>query len=240
MQRGNYYSFNPKVQYNIFPKKSNKIVSHGPHMGSNVYFDDQFKRTETESFMGYDLSFLNRSSLTGWVSDDFRLLLEDFDPTKTGGEKLPAGSSYTWNAFGFMYESTPKNLLTYEFSSRYGGYYNGTRLFLSGSVGYRFQPYVSINADVAFNSIALPEPYTSTDLWLVSPRVDVTFTNTLFLTTFLQYNSQADNININSRFQWRFKPASDFYIVYTENYFPENFNVKNRALVLKLTYWYNI
>lgn len=238
--RGNYYSLNPRFEYNFFPAKSDRIVSHGPHIGTNIYFDNRFNRTDNEAFLGYKFQFLNRSSLNGWVSDDYVMLLEDFDPTNTGGEKLLAGTSYTWNAFGLMYNSTPKNLLTYDFSSRYGGYYNGTRLFLSGSIGYRFQPYVSISADVAFNSIELPEPYTSTDLWLISPRLDVTFTNTIFLTTFLQYNSQKDNININTRFQWRFQPASDFYIVYTENYLPEHFNVKNRALVLKLTYWYNI
>ncbi len=238
--RSNYYSLNPKIQYNFFPSKSKKIISHGPHIGTNFYFDNNFNRTDNESFLGYGISFLNRSSLTGWMSDDYVKLLEDFDPTNSGGENLPAGSSYNWNAFGLLYNSTPGKLFTYDFSSRYGGYYNGTRLFLSGSVGYRFQPYVSISTDVAFNSIDLPEPYTSTDLWLVSPRIDVTFTNTIFFTTFLQYNNQADNININSRFQWRFKPASDFYIVYTENYFPGDLNVKNRALVLKLTYWYNI
>lgn len=238
--RTNYYSFNPKVNYLFFPSQSKKIVSHGPFIGTNVYFDDRFNRTDNESFLGYELAFFNRSSLTVWGSDDYLVLLDDFDPTNSGGEELPAGSSYTWNAFGLMYQSTPGSLLTYEFSSRYGGYYNGTRLFLSGSIGYRFQPYVSISADVAFNNIELPEPYKSTDLWLVSPRVDITFTNTIFFTTFLQYNNQADNININSRFQWRFKPASDFYVVYTENYMPEQFNVKNRALVLKLTYWYNL
>lgn len=238
--RGNYYSFNPRIRYNFFPKKSEKIVSHGPHLGSNIYFDGQFNRTDNETFLGYSIQFLNRSSFTAWVSDDYVLLLDDFDPTNSGGEKLLAGTSYTWNATGLIYNSTPGRLLTYDFSSRYGGYYNGTRLFLSGSIGYRFQPYVSLSADVAFNSIDLPEPYKSTDLWLISPRVDITFTNTIFFTTFLQYNNQADNVNINSRFQWRFKPASDFYIVYTENYFPEQFNVKNRALVLKLTYWYNI
>ena len=238
--RNNYYSFNPRLRYNFFPKSSNKIVSHGPFIGTNFYFNSNFERTDNETFGGYGIDFLNRSEFMIWFSDDYVLLLDDFDPTNSGGEKLPAGSDYTWNAFGLNYESTPGKLFTFELSSRYGGYYNGTRLFLSGEFGYRFQPYVSINVDVAYNDIKLPEPYKSTDLWLISPRLDVTFTNTIFLTTFLQYNSQADNININSRFQWRFKPASDFFIVYTENYFPNPMQVKNRALVLKLTYWYNI
>ena len=68
----------------------------------------------------------------------------------------------------------------------------------------------------------------------------MTFTNTIFLTTFIQYNEQLDNLNINTRFQWRYQPASDLFIVYTDNYLPPSFNVRNRALVLKLTYWWNI
>jgi hypothetical protein len=64
-------------------------------------------------------------------------------------------------------------------------------------------------------------------------------TNKLFFTTFVQYNEQLDNINVNARFQWRYKPASDLFIVYTDNYWPAPFSVRNRALMLKLTYWWN-
>jgi hypothetical protein len=49
-----------------------------------------------------------------------------------------------------------------------------------------------------------------------------------------------DNVGLNTRLQWRYKPASDFFIVYTENYLPENLVSKNRALVFKFTYWLNI
>jgi hypothetical protein len=65
-------------------------------------------------------------------------------------------------------------------------------------------------------------------------------TNKLFFTAFVQYNEQQKNVNLNTRFQWRYKPASDLFIVYTDNYFPKNFGVKNRALVIKFTYWWNI
>jgi len=46
-------------------------------------------------------------------------------------------------------------------------------------------------------------------------------------------------LNINSRIQWRFKPVSDVYLVYTDNYYPESFKNKNRAIVLKINYWIN-
>ena len=57
------------------------------------------------------------------------------------------------------------------------------------------------------------------------------------LTTFLQYNTQQENFNINARFNWRYKPLSDFHLVYTDNYFTGTFAPKNRALVMKLNYW---
>jgi hypothetical protein len=70
--------------------------------------------------------------------------------------------------------------------------------------------------------------------------MDITFTNTIFLTTFLQYNEQQKNMNINTRFQWRFRPASDLFLVYTDNYLPETWTAKSRALILKFTYWWNL
>jgi hypothetical protein len=39
--------------------------------------------------------------------------------------------------------------------------------------------------------------------------------------------------------QWRYKPVSDLFIVYTDNYYIGPVFVKNRALVLKFTYWWN-
>jgi hypothetical protein len=97
---------------------------------------------------------------------------------------------------------------------------------------------VSMNFNYA--RIRLPEPQNDANLLLVGPRIDLTFTKNLFWTTFIQYNNQIDNLNINTRLQWRFAPVSDFFLVYTDNYFPESFAPKQRSLVLKLNYWLNL
>jgi hypothetical protein len=117
---------------------------------------------------------------------------------------------------------------------------DGNKLTLAASLGYRFQPYVSIMLNISYNNLVLPQPWGNTEFWLVGPRIDVTFTNKLFFTTFIQYNQQANNMNINSRFQWRFRPASDLFLVYTENYLPGPMSVINRQLVLKFNYWWNL
>lgn len=84
-------------------------------------------------------------------------------------------------------------------------------------------------------------------LIFVVTGIDLTVTRSVFFTTFVQYNSQYKSMNINTRLQWRFKPVSDLFIVYTDNYFysfdqqpVENFSPKNRAIVVKLTYWFNL
>jgi len=60
-----------------------------------------------------------------------------------------------------------------------------------------------------------------------------------FLPAFVRYNEQIENMNINMRFQWRYAPVSDFFIVYTDNYFTGDWTSHNRALVMKLSYWFN-
>ncbi|WP_423130414.1 hypothetical protein [Gaoshiqia sp. Z1-71] len=91
----------------------------------------------------------------------------------------------------------------------------------------------------SYNRIRLPEPFREDDFLLVGPKLDLTFSDKLFLSTFVQYNEQIDNMNVNMRFQWRYKPVSDFFVVYTDNYFTGNWSSRNRALVMKLSYWFN-
>jgi hypothetical protein len=75
---------------------------------------------------------------------------------------------------------------------------------------------------------------------LIGPRIELTFTDKIYWINYIQYNQQADNLNINSRFQWRFAPASDLFVVYTENFLPRGLETKNRGIVIKISYWFNI
>lgn len=238
--RNNYIKINPQASYLFFPK-SGKVLSHGPLLSSTYFFNENFHQTDNETFLLYKLNMRDQSTFGTWVAHDYVELLRAFDPTNSGKDTLATGTEHRWNAWGTEYVSKPQKLFTFGFSSRYGGYYaNGKRLNLTADLGYRFQPYVSITMSTSFNHIDLPQPWGINDFWLIGPRIDVTVTNKLFFTTFVQYNNQQKNINLNTRFQWRYKPASDFFIVYTDNYYTAPLYVRNRALVLKFTYWWNM
>lgn len=238
--RNNYVKVNPLVLRNFFPKNG-KILSHGVQLSSNFYFNELLKGTDNESILSYLITFRNRSTITSSVNHTYIKLLRPFDPTNIGKGTLNTGSVHQWNMFNIEYAAKPQSVFTYLFGGSYGGYYaNGDRLSLVAQAGYRFQPFVSIAINSSYNDLRLPQPFGHTSFWLVGPRTDVTFSNKLYFTAFMQYNGQTKNTNLNTRLQWRYKPASDFFIVYADNYLPSPFMVKNRQLVIKWTYWWNI
>ncbi len=237
--RNGYVNVNSYLGHLFFPK-SGKVVSHGPTLNTSYYFNENFERTDNTSYLLYSIDFRNRSSLDFFVSDDYVELLAPFDPTRLGKEELPAGTKHRWNAFGWEFASRPQSLFTYTFDARFGGYYaDGNRTSLSTELGYRFQPYVSLSANLNYNQINLPAPWNKNQFWLIGSEIDITFTNKLFFANLFQYNEQTKNFNLNSRFQWRYSPASDLFLVYTNNYFIEPFEARNWGLTLKFTYWFN-
>lgn len=240
VRRKGYYQLNPTFQYKFFPK-SDKIISHGPGIKLDTYMDpySSFSLTDREAQLLYGIEWLNKSNIAVDFKETFIELQAPFDPTNTGGLQLPAGEKFDWSEVGAAYISDNRKMFNFVLGTRYGGYYNGKRLTVTGELNYRYQPYFSLSLVTTFNDISLPSPYNSARLLLVGPRFDFTFTDKLFFTSFIQYNNQIDNLNINCRFQWRFAPVSDLFIVYTENSYPDNYTVKNRGLVVKLSYWFN-
>jgi len=238
IRRNGYYELNPTFRYKFFPASS-RIANHGPTIKLDMLFDPSMDLTDRETQLIYQIEWMNRSILSADAKETYIKLQAPFDPTNTGGEPLAADEEFNWKEIGASFTSDIRKSLNFLISSRYGGFFNGTRLTMTGELNYRVQPYGSLAIVTTYNNLTMPSPYSSGEFILIGPRLDFTFTDKLFFTSFVQYNNQIDNINLNLRFQWRFAPVSDLYIVYTENSFPANYNIKNRGLVLKLSYWFN-
>jgi len=240
VRRRGYYQLSPAFMYKFFPT-GGRIISHGPSLKLDTYMDpySSYSLTDRETQLSYQAEFVSKNSASVDFRQNYVKLLAPFDPTNLDSLKLPAGEHFNWNEFGATFSSDPRRMLNIRLSGRYGGYYNGTRLMLNGEVNYRVQPYGSLALVTTYNDIVLPTPYNSAKLLLIGPRFDFTFTDKIFFTSFIQYNNQIDNLNVNLRFQWRFAPVSDLFIVYTENSFYPNYNIKNRGLAIKLSYWFN-
>ena len=253
--RLNIISHTTNLSYLIFPKGklSKKVNTIKITPDYDVNYGKLDKRvTDFDAGLFFTVQFQNSAELSGsFVRMDYTYLFRDFDPTnkyEPGKLLLKKGSSYTYLSNRIGLRSSFVNAFNYDVQLKAGNYFNGTLLSLQNTISYRWQPFGSLSLDVNYNRIRLPDGFNKADFLLIGPRLDLTFTKAVFFTTFLQYNNQNNNININSRFQWRFKPVSDFFLVYTDNYYAQDdplhsiqsFGKKNRALVAKLTYWFNL
>ena len=227
------------VAERTFYPRSPTVQRHGPGVWQQVQWTPETGISDHSTFLFYNVRFLNTSSLLVSLENQYVRLLNDFNPTNRGVDFL-ANEEFGAQGIFINYESDGRRLFSYEFETYHGEYYAGYLHSFEGEFNYRWQPYGLFTLNLNYNRIRLPAPYSTANLWLIGPRLDLTFTRKLFFTTFVQYNSQSDNVNINSRFQWRFQPVSDLFVVYTDNYFPAPFRVKNRALVVKLNYWLNL
>ncbi len=238
--RTGYIKLSPLALHNFFPRKTS-VLTYGVQYSSNYYFDESFNRTDNENVLSFITTFRNRSTLTVSGLNDYVKLLQPFDPTNTGKDSLATGTQNRYNTLDILWVSKPQSVFTFLLEAAVGGYYdNGHRIGITGQIGYRIQPYVNIAINGSYQDLRLPLPYGDTRFTLIGPKVDITFTNTLYFTTYVQYDDQKKNMNINTRFQWRYKPASDLFIVYGENSIPTPYTPKNRQLVIKWTYWLNI
>jgi len=239
--RFSYYRLEPEFGYSFFPRSS-VINTINPELSGSIYYDSTMQVMEGLYKFKTEVLFHNTSNFEIEILRNTNRL---FFPTNIGGladsieQYLPKGY-YSHYEGEINYESPRGKKVTYGGAFVYGSFYNGTKLSYRASIGFRAQPWGVFELNYRRDQITLPSPHVSGKLDLIGPKIEISFTKNLFFSNFIQYNTQAENININSRFQWRFKPMSDLFIVYTDNYLPTNLEIKNRALVVKFVWWLSV
>ena len=240
VQRNDYLHIAPLARLNFYP--NGKIINRFD-LGSSydVTSVAGFGVSDRQISAGWNVTFQNTAKLFVLLANNYTFQYNfKFNPLRDNKESsiLPIGSSFSYNNLKLDYTSNQRKKVGLLMTGVIGEYYNGTIASFTGSASYRYQPFGSVTLNYTYNHIT--SPTAKNDIFLIGPKVDLTFTKSIFWTTFVQYNSQFDNLNINSRFQWRFAPVSDFFLVYTDNYNTFNGLAKNRAIFAKITYWFNV
>jgi hypothetical protein len=226
------------INYTIRPKESKSINAHNLSVRTWLDFNPDASLNERKNQLQYAIMFRNTSRLSLQLQDqDVRLL---FSTRFTDAKPLPP-AAYRFQQFNIEYQSDARKAFAYAANMSQGEFYNGSIQRYVLELTYRRQPWGNFSLALEQNEIDFPEEYGSGSISLISQRSEINFSNSLFWTTFLQYYTQGNNFNINSRLQWRYKPMSDLYLVYTDNYFTDPFmKSKTRAIVFKLNYWLTI
>lgn len=202
-----------------FPKKSKSIQTYRPlNADVNVYIDEKGEVFETNYFYNTALFFANQTSTyINFYHDDIRLKYA-FDPFRN--EQYIQAGEYKNTAIRMGYNSDYTKNIYGSANVQWGRFYEGDRSRLGLNVGFRFLPLINIELNYEYNNLSFDE-LGQQQLHLFGLVTEFFFSNKLNWTTYVQYNEQIDNFNINSRIQWEFKPLSFVYLVFSDNYSEE-------------------
>jgi hypothetical protein len=231
-------TFNPWFGLLIYPKKSKRINLIEPNTWSVLTYRTSGEFLERNTSVNLGISFKDtRQFYVEAFNTDVNL---PYPADIIDSDRPIPVARYNFTQYTVKYSTDSRKALSGNASIGYGDFYNGTRLEYGASLNFRKQPWGVFGVTFLQNNIHLPEEYGNACFQLIGPRAEISFRNNVWWTTFLQYNTQEKNFNVNSRFQWRFRPMSDFFIVYTDNYATTDMKVKNRGVVMKITYWLNL
>ena len=199
------------------------------------------KLTDNRLRLRLSTDLINTSRASIELISEYVFLRGSFSPIGDEFKELAEGEEFNFRYIRASYNSNRRKILSFRLTPTIGQFYNGNRYGFNGNFQLRLQPKVGIGLNYNINHIALADDFGEKTLFLIGPRLDLTFSKSLFITGFFQYNNQIDNFNVNARLQWRFAPVSDLFIVYTDNYDTStNWSGVNRNLTVKINYWLNL
>ncbi len=105
-------------------------------------------------------------------------------------------------------------------------------------MGFNLRPGYRFNAETAWGHDRVRLPGGDFNNNLVSIRLRYSFSTRVFLNALIQYNSTLREVASNVRFNFLYKPLSDFFLVYNERRTTTG-EVIERALIAKLTYLFD-
>jgi hypothetical protein len=235
--RDNFSNVYGELSY-IAYTKSKSLLFLRPVIHYELYFDPAYTLTDHSYIGGTEIALNNTTDIYLLFHNAYTRLMQPFNPALNNGKSLPAGSAYNYSFFSFYYLSDLRKNFAWEYFLRLGKYFNGTYTEHKGYFNVKIQPWGIIGVNYDINMVRLPAPYSNNNIYAVGPKADISFSRKLYFNTNIQYTSANRNLNFFFRLQWRFKPLSDIYVVYSNNESTQPWQRQNHNLTVKFIYFW--
>ena len=222
------------AQYTPWPRKFGiREIQIGPEIDLVLTRENEL---ETQ-----DITFDTEFSLEAGDSIGFQLknTMENLENEFIlEGEEIPSGA-YNFTAFQTSIRSSSSRMIFGEVRLELGQFYHGNRSGLLLDATFRPSAKFSIEPFIEFNRITFPE--TEFDANVVGGRIGYSFSTTLFTKLFAQWSTDRDVLAANVLVNYIYRPGSDFYLVFNQNYDTRDGGVEllDWTVVGKITYWWN-
>ena len=154
------------------------------------------------------------------------------------GQRILAGD-YNFTSFQVSARTSSSRMIAAQLQVEFGEFYSGTRRGFLIDATARPTAKISIEPFIEFNRITLlGEEF---DANAFGGRVSYSFSTILFTKLFTQWSTDRDILSANFLVNYIYRPGSDFYLVFDQNYDTRDGGVKllGWTVVGKMTYWWN-
>ena len=224
-----------ETQYTPRPRKFGiREMRVGPEID---YILTQENELETlDIILGSRIELDNGERITLQAKHTKEYLEEAFDIYD--GVVIPIGE-YEFNSLRVMAETDESKMFAGQFGVEVGDFFDGT--IRGFSIDAKFKPNgrLVVETQYQFDQVVLPAG--SFNANVLASRAVYSFSTRFFAKLFAQWNSADDVISTNFLLNYIYRPGSDFYLVFNQNYDGDGgtIGLSESTLVGKMTYWWN-
>ena len=200
----------------------------------NYLTNNQNRLDTREAVARVEAEFTTSDLFSMAYTDNYERLARPF--VIATGVTLPVGS-YDFYTTRIGYIGGQQRPISGEVVLETGTFYNGDRITISvNTARVQVTPQVSLEPSFSINWVDLVQG--SFTAKVARTRATYTLTPRMFVSGIVQYNSAGTSFGSNVRFRWEYRPGSELFIVYTDDYNTEELrpdvtSLRNRALVIK-------
>ncbi len=208
-----------------------------PHLTYKVFWDfDGFKESE-EIHLDSHVDFENGAFFSPAVNIRREGLQNPFEIAP--GIFIPPGS-YDFTELAWRWNTDRSAWLFYDGALDAGGFFTGNRASLGTTINARYGATLNTSLTWSYNNVDLPEGAFVTNL--VQLRLNYSFTPSLSIQSFFQYNDQRDIWSTNLRFSWLNTAGTGLFVVYndTEGLGDLLIGPQNRSFIIKYTHQFDV
>lgn len=247
-----YWRLEPLVKRIFYPSKNKYINNYALDVYNSSYYDSAWVPTESYTDFKGELNFQNSTRLTLATYHQYFRLFLPFAPVNLPGGGFLLGRYHTYGTT-FTYSTNNRKPLAVSGSLDVGSYFIGQKQEYVADVSWRVPgwgqrkvPRLFISGNIRHIDIDFGDSGRYA-IDLIGLKADYSFSTTTYLIGYWQLNAQNKLMNVNVRFQWRYRPMSDIFIVYAQNWDQtalqlrpqtEVWGFAGRSLALKMAYWF--
>ncbi|HVL69711.1 MAG TPA: DUF5916 domain-containing protein [Vicinamibacterales bacterium] len=194
------------------PRGRSLVREWHPHTNIKLMTDPANRTVTRDEHYALEVRFRDGSRVEVSHNPQFERLVQPF---RLRSSVAIATGDYSFNEFRLAYNSDRSKLLSGSLNLTRGGFYDGDRTSLSTGATMLLKPRLAATLSYERNRIDLPVGRVRADLFIlrglysVSPRM---FTDAL-----VQYNAETRRVLTMGRFNFTYRPLSDFSVVFNEN-----------------------